>query len=184
MTFPFGIRSSRLHVCAALVAASSALSPAAASTGIPSYPGATSKPVSAGVHGVQDPCGHTITVVKSMNVDADPHAVANWYHGRLPGSRMIDASRELADGDDSDKSTTIQIFTADGSQSLIVSRTRYSAALAASAKTLGADKTDIGVESVSPPFSPSHLDLMAQVAAGGASAERAKRQMIAECKGG
>jgi hypothetical protein len=59
----------------------------------------------------------------------------------------------------------------------------FDRALANASKAIGADKAQIGVEGIAPPFTPGYVALTAQVAAGGASAQKAKGQMRAVCKG-
>jgi hypothetical protein len=150
---------------------------AAAATDVPVYPTAKIQPMSANGHMVVSRCGHTFTMEKSMTVDADPHAVAKWYQSQLPGSRTIDMSRAL-----SDERTTIQVFAADGSQTVVVSRMHFDGALAKASKTLGMDKTDIGIEGISPPLAPGYIALAGQAAAGGASGQKARQQMESSCK--
>jgi hypothetical protein len=120
-----------------------------------------------------------------MTVDADPHAIAKWYQSQLPGSRTIDMSRALSGdegGDGNSQTTTLQVFTADGSQTIVVSRMHFEGALAKASETLGMDKAQIGIESISPPLAPEYIARTAQAAAGGASAQKAKQQMEAACK--
>jgi hypothetical protein len=157
---------------------------AAVATDLSAYPSAKTQPLPAGVHSVVSRCGHTFTMEKSMTVDTDPSAVAKWYQSRLPGSRTIDLSRALSDeeGGGSNHTTTIQVFTADGSQTVVVTRMHFDAALAKASATLGMDKTDIGIEGISPPLAPGYIALTAQAAAGGASGRKAKQQMEAACR--
>jgi hypothetical protein len=158
---------------------------AVAGTDLPVYPAAHNEPLPAGVHSGTTACGRTITVEKSFTVDADPHTIAKWYLTRLPGSRVIDLSRVQNDeaGGDSQK-TTLELFTADGSQTIVIDRMHFSSAkLASASKLIGLDKTQIGVEGISPPFDPGYVALAGQMAAGGASAKKANEQMKAACKG-
>lgn len=154
---------------------------AAAATDLPVYPAAKTQPMTGNGHMGASRCGHTFTVEKSLTVDADPHAVAKWYESRLPGSRTIDLSRVLSGGDSYQK-TTIQVFAADGAQTVVVSRMYFHGTFAGASKTLGMDTTNIGIESISPPLAPEYIALTAQLAAGGASAQKAQQQMEAACK--
>jgi hypothetical protein len=148
------------------------------------YPAAKTQPLPPGIHSVVSRCGHTFTMEKSMTVDADPQAIAKWYQSRLPGSRTIDLSRAIADeGGGSNQMTSIEVFAADGSRTVVVNRMNFDRALVNASKSIGADKTQIGIERISPPFAPGYIELTAQAAAGGASAGRVKQQMEAACKG-
>jgi len=177
-----GVLAQRLFL--ATVTALSYPISAAAAADVPVYPAARTQPMSPNGHAmVVSRCGHAFTMEKSMTVDADPHAVAKWYQGRLPGSRLIDMSRALGDEGGSYQKTTVEVFSADGSQTVVVSRMHFAgAALANASKTLGMDKADIGIEGISPPLAPGYIALMGQVAAGGASGLKARQQMESTCK--
>jgi hypothetical protein len=180
---PGALLAQRLFL-ATVTALSYPMSAAAAATDLPVYPAAKTQPLAPGNHSVVSRCGHAFTIEKSMTVDADPHAVAKWYEGRLSGSRTIDLSRVLNDeGGGSNQTTSIEVFAADGSQTVVVSRMHFNGALMKASKTLGMDRTEIGIEGISPPLDPGYIALTAQAAAGGASGQKAKQQMEAACKG-
>ena len=184
MEFKPGALLTRRLFLATFIAASYKLSPAAAAADIPAYPAAKTQPLPPGIHSMVSRCGHKFTMEKSMTVATDPHAVAKWYQSRLPGSRLIDLSRALNGdaGDGSNDTTTIQVFTADGSQTVVAHRMHFDGALANASKTLGMDKTDIAIEGISPALAPGYIELTARAAAGGASGQKATQQMEAACR--
>ncbi len=159
------------------------ISAAASAPDVPAYPTALQKKLPPGSHSVITKCGHTITVEKSYTVDADPHTIAKWYERRIAGSRAIDVTH-LDGSDAGDNSmTSFEIFNADGSQTIVVNRMNYAnAALKNASKSIGLDKAQIGIEGISPPFGAGYAAIVAQVAAGGASAQKAKAQLMAACK--
>jgi hypothetical protein len=158
--------------------------PAVAAPDVPAYPAAQQKPLPPGFHSATTQCGHTITVERSYTVDADPRTIAKWYESRVPGSRAIDLTRlENGGSDASDNAmTSFEVISADGSRTIVINRMNYSAALKNASKSIGLDKAQIGVEAISPPFGAGYGALVAQAAAGGASAQKAKAQIMASCK--
>ena len=171
----------RLFPAVVLAALSLTISAAAAGADLPVYPAAKPEAMPAGSHPGVTSCGHTITVEKSFTVDADPHTVAKWYESKMPGSRMVDANK-MADADTTDSTmTSLEVFNADGSQTVLVSRFNYGSKNAKA--MIGLDKTDIGIESVSPPLGSGFVALAAQASSGGAAAKVASEQIKASCKG-
>jgi hypothetical protein len=168
---------------AAITASNFPVSPATAATDLPVYPAAKTQAIPSG-HSITSRCGHTFTTMKSMTVGADPHAVAKWYQRKMPGSRLIDLSRAAAEaeGGGSNQTTTVEVFSADGSQTVVAQRFQFGGALTNASKSLGMDKTPIAVESISPPLDPRYIALTAQYAAGGAAGKRAEQQMTGSCK--
>ncbi len=180
---PRALRAQRLFL-ATVIILSNPMVAAAAPNDLPIYPAAKTQPIPANVRSMVSRCGHTFTMEKSMTVDADPHAIAKWYQSRLPGSRTIDLTRAL-NGEEggSNQTTTVQVFAEDGSQTVVVSRTKFDRVFANASKSLGMDKTDIGIEGISPPLAPAYIELTAQAAAGGAAGQKARQRMEAGCKG-
>ncbi|MGD0472115.1 MAG: hypothetical protein ABSB70_02745 [Candidatus Velthaea sp.] len=174
----------QLLVLALATALSSVTRAAAAGADLPAYPAAHEEKLPPGRHSGTTSCGRTITVEKSLTVNADPHLVAKWYQSRLPGSRAIDFTRMLSDEAGGNSQTSLEVISADGSQTVVVSRMNFSSAkLAEASKSLGMDRTQIGIENITPPFDQGYIALAAQGAAGGATAAHAKEQMKAMCKG-
>jgi hypothetical protein len=174
------------HLFLVIFAASShSVSAMAAGADLPVYPGARVESLARRVHSGTSICGHTITVEKSMTVDADPRAIVRWYEGRYPGSRTIDIGRATNDttsaGDPA--MTELEIIAADGSQTIVVNRMNFaSGKLREASKAMGLDRAQIGIERIAPAFGSSYIALVAQVAAGGASAKLARAQLEAACK--
>jgi hypothetical protein len=123
-------------------------------------------------------CGHQLTM-SSYEAAADGKAVAAWYKDHVPGALVFDSSD---DADSGTKDTSVEIITADGAQGVTVNQLDYDPRLAAAAKTIGADKTQIGLETFTPPLGQDYLALMAQGTSGDASAkEDAKKKLAAMC---
>ena len=133
---PRALRAQRLFL-ATVIILSNPMVAAAAPNDLPIYPAAKTQPIPANVRSMVSRCGHTFTMEKSMTVDADPHAIAKWYQSRLPGSRTIDLTRAL-NGEEggSNQTTTVQVFAEDGSQTVVVSRTKFDRVFANASKSI------------------------------------------------
>lgn len=148
------------------VAMATAAQAVAATPTIPVYPGATKLAKQLGR--TFPMCGHTVDVV-SYNSAADAKAVAKWYQSNIPGSVVMDLSRTDASTID----TEIEVFTADASRGVVIHRlTMRSSNFQAAEKTLGTDKTGIGVETFTPPLGADYVSLMKRARSGDAAARR------------
>jgi len=78
--------------------------------------------------------------------------------------------------DAGDVTSSFVIYKPDGSQATVISR--MMTGNAAAAKALGMDKTDIGVETFTPPLGADYLALAARAKRGDAAA---KQQLMAKC---
>jgi hypothetical protein len=153
---------------------------AAAAGTIPVYPGAKQQPMPAGVT-IPSMCGHKVTI-SSYDVAVSGKTVAAWYKDHVPGGLVLDVS---GDADSSTKDISVEIFTADGSQAAVVNQLEYDPRLAGAAKTIGADKTQIGLETFTPPLSQDYLAIMSQGTSGDQAAkEAAKTKLAAMCPNG
>jgi hypothetical protein len=161
---------------------------AAPAANLPIYPGAKFVPMPAGVKS-PPVCGHKLTIA-FYDVAADGKTVAAWYKEHVPGALAFDMSNSddidgSGDTDGGTTGTSVEIATADGSEAAVVNQMGFDPRLKAAAKTLGADKTDIGLETFEPPLGQDYLALMAQVTGGDAAAKAAaKTKIIAMCPGG
>jgi hypothetical protein len=161
-------------------AASSAAPAVAAAGNLPVYPGSKLQPMPAGVK-IPPVCGHQLTM-RSYAVAADGKTVAAWYKDHVPGALVYDVS---GDADSSTKDTSVEIMTADGAQAAVVNQLDYDPRLAAAAKTIGADKTQIGLETFTPPLGQDYLAIMSAGTSGDAAAkEAAKSKLAAMCPNG
>jgi hypothetical protein len=166
-------------VAAAAALCSTSLAVAAAA-GVPVYPGAVNKPVSAAVNS-QEICGHKIKI-DSYDSTGDPRTIAAWYKSHVSGAITIDSSSN----DGNTRNTTLSIYSGAGDAVVVVMRMDFSnPKLQASASTIGMDKTSIGIEHIAPPFGSDYLaavQLATSKDAGAVKAARAK--LAAECPNG
>jgi hypothetical protein len=142
------------------------------------YPGAVKeRPPSPNVT-MPKMCGRAVTIV-SYHASADPKTVAGWYKAHVSGGAFLDTSNS----DEGTHDSSFQIYTADGSAVVVIQRLDFSGAnLSAAAKTLGMDKTDIGIESFEPPLGANFVALAAQSRNGDAASKAAaKKQMASLC---
>ena len=165
-------RCGKIALLTLCVAAATVAQDAAASSSLPIYPGAT-KP--ARRLGRTFPmCGHKVGIV-SYNSAADAKAIAKWYQNRVPGAIVVDLSRT----DSSTIDTEMEVFTPDASQAVVIHRlTMTSSNFQAAAKSLGTDKTGIGVETFDPPLGAEYLSLQKRAHGGDAAA---RRTLSAKC---
>jgi len=144
----------------------------AASSTLPVYPGATKLATQLGR--TFPLCGHTVGVV-SYNSAADAKAIAKWYQTRVPGAIVVDLSRT----DSSTIDTQMEVFTPDASQAVVIHRlTMRSSNFQAAAKSLGTDKTGIGIETFNPPLGAEYLSLQKRAHSGDAAA---RQTLTAKC---
>jgi hypothetical protein len=130
-----------LAFCAVSVAQGSTATPS-----LPIYPGATK--LANQSNRTFSTCGHKLGLV-AYDSAADGKSVAKWYEGKIPGAVVIDISQI----DSTSIDTEIEVFTPDGSQGAVIHQmSMVSSKLQTAAKSIGADKTGIGLETVDPPL--------------------------------
>jgi hypothetical protein len=165
----------RLAVCAALAAGALAVPALASTSTLPIYPASTKT----ALHSTPkvSMCGHQMGLVPYASA-VDGKTVAKWYESKIPGAVVIDTGTT----DSASIDTEIQVYTPDGSQVAVIHQmTMTSAKLQAASKTIGGDKTDIGLETFSPPLGADYLSLMQRTQRGDAAA---KSSLIAKCPNG
>lgn len=148
-------------------------------TGLPVYPGAVKTPTQ--MQRSVKMCGSVMSMTLYRIPDADADTVSKWY-----GARMANAIHMSFHSDTGTTAATSQneaFFSPDGSSSVMVMQMHLtSASLAAAAKTIGADKTTIGLNTYNPPFSPDVVRAMQQASQGDAAAKAAARATVkAKC---
>jgi hypothetical protein len=119
-------------------------------------------------------CGSKIGLV-SYNTATDGKSVAKWYESKVPNAVVLDTSQT----DSSSVDTEIQVYKPDGSEVAVIHQlSMTNPKLQSAAKTIGADKTGIGIETFEPPLGADYLALMMRVKRGDAAAKSA---LIAKC---
>jgi hypothetical protein len=174
-------------LCATILAAGSPAGRVAASPNLPTYPGATIETPAPEAKNMKFKlCGKAMSIV-SYKTTADPKAVAAWFKAHIPGAVAIDNTTR--DGGSVDNS--FEILPPDGSAIIVANRIDFNGShLSAAAKTLGMDKTDIGVETPDSPLGSGFVSVVTQLAhrkidnADAATKEAAKKQLEAVCPGG
>lgn len=158
-------------------AASQSAAPRAPSN-LPVYPGAVK--MAAQMQRPIKMCGSALSLTMYEVAGADAATVTKWYDARVNGG--IHMSFHSDTGTTAATSENDAIFSPDGSSSVMVMQMHLSSKLAAAAKSIGADRTTIGLNSYDPPFSPDLVRAMQQAALGDEAAKTAARAMVkAKC---
>ena len=158
-----------LALCAAMAMGAQAV---AAGSPFPVYPGATQRPTQ--MKGTQSFCGSKMGIV-SYHTAADGKSVAKWYESKIPGAGVLDGSTS----DSSSVNTEFEILAPDASELAIIHQISMSnPKLQAAAKSLDADKTDIGFETFDPPLGADFVSLVKRAKNGDAAAKTA---LAAKC---
>jgi hypothetical protein len=152
----------------------------AAPANLPVYPGATKS--RSQMKTAMKICGSSVslTMYEIRGTDAAP--IAKWYDSRIPNAIHININNPKSESS-STTETNYAIFEPDGSAGVMVLQMHFaSPTLANAAKSIGADKTTIGINSYNPPLSPDLMAQMQQGANGDAAAKAAARAQIkAKC---
>ncbi len=151
----------------------------AAPANLPVYPGATKS--AAQMKTAMKICGSSVSLTMYEIRDTDAAPVAKWYDGRIPNAIHVNINPKSESS--AATQTNYAIFEPDGSASVTVVQMHFaSPKLASAAKTIGADKTMIGINSYNPPLSRDLIQMLEQGANGDAAAKAAVRaQMKAKC---
>jgi hypothetical protein len=149
-----------------------AASAQAASVSLEVYPGATELPTQ--MHGSIAFCGTKMTTVAYRVNGASAETVAAWYGSHIPGGIRITLPVENGD-------TVMEVFEPGGQAAAAISQIHFDPRLAAAAKSLGADRTTLGLVAFDPPLSTDSIGLIRSAAGGDASA---RARIKAECASG
>jgi len=164
--------SGKIALLAFCAAAATVAQSAAATSTLPTYPGATKVPT----HSTTgfSMCGHKVGLV-SYDTATDGKSVAKWYESKVPNAVVLDTSQT----DSSSADTEIQVYRPDGSEVAVIHQiSMTSPKLQSAAKTIGADKTGIGLETFDPPLGADFVALMMRVKRGDGAAKSA---LAAKC---
>jgi hypothetical protein len=164
--------SGKIALLAFCAAATTVAQGAAATSTLPTYPGATKVPT----HSTPgfSMCGHKVGLV-SYDTATNGKSVAKWYESKVPNAVVLDTSHT----DSSSVDTEIQVYTSDGSEVAVIHQlSMTNTKLQSAAKSIGADKTGIGLETFEPPLGADFVSLMIR-AKGGDTA--AKSALAAKC---
>jgi len=146
-------------------------------TNLPIYPSATKQAVPAAL-GTTSHCGHTMKMTMYQTA-ADGQTVADWYKGRLPGASVIDMSGELGGGAAAGKNIAITILDANAAAGVTITQMQFnSSTFKNAAKTIGANKTGIGLETWDPPLGPDYVALVKQATGDDAAAKQAAKDKL------
>lgn len=155
-----------------------------ASTDLPVYPGASKIDMSTSHAKTSNVmCGRTISVVGSYDSATDAQTVANWYKDRISGAAVFNISSDEGGGSGA---TSFEIIGSGGAVAVVVTQMHYgSEVLAKAAKSLGTDKTNIGLETFDPPMGQDYIALMAQATGSDPAAKQAATaKLTAMCPNG
>lgn len=156
-----------LALCAATAATTTGAQAVAATSNLPIYPGATA--LATQLKRTFSTCGHEIRLV-SYKSAADGKTVAKWYESKIPGAVVVDLSKT----DSGSVDTEIEVFTPNTSEAAVIHQmSMTSSTLQAAAKSIGADKTGIGLETFDPPLGADYLSLVKRARHGDAAAKSA-----------
>ncbi|HEY1656400.1 MAG TPA: hypothetical protein VGF86_14960 [Candidatus Tumulicola sp.] len=145
---------------------------------LPVYPGATKVPNQ--MKESMKMCGSnfSMTLYEIKGTDAD--AVAKWYDSRVPNGVHLNVQPETASS--ATTQTNDVILKPDGSGGVMVLQMHFTSSLANAAKTIGADRTSIGITSYDPPLAPDLMQDLQQGTNGDPAAKAAARAQIkAKC---
>ena len=153
-----------LALCAATATAAQGV---AATSNLPIYPGAVK--LATQLTSTYSTCGHKMGLV-SYDSATDGKTVAKWYESKIPGAVAVDLSKT----DSGSVDTEIEVFTPDASEGAVIHQmSMTNSKLQAAAKSIGADKTGIGLETFDPPLGADYLSLVKQAKHGDAAAKSA-----------
>lgn len=156
---------------APVTAATTAAAPAAAAP-LDVYPGATKLPTQ--MRGSVSFCNTKMTTIVYRVGGANAETVAGWYAAHVPGGIRINIPVDA-------NSTTIEIFEPGGQAAAAITQMHYDPRLAAAAKSLGADRTTLGLVTFDPPLSSDWIDTIRAAESGDAAA---RARMKAKCGSG
>lgn len=136
------------------------------------YPGATKLPTQ--MRGSVSFCNTKMTTIVYRVGAANAETVAGWYAAHIPGGIRINIPVDA-------NSTTVEVFEPGGQAAAAITQMHYDPRLAAAAKSLGADRTTLGLVTFDPPLSSDWIDTI-RAAESGDTAARAR--MKAKCGSG
>ena len=132
------------------------------------YPGATKLPRQMS-EAIQF-CGTKMTTVAYRVPNVSAQTVAAWYASHIPGGITVRIRKP--------NDTLIEVFEPDGHAGAVITQMHFDPQLASAAKSIGADRTGLGIVTFDPPMSADKIDREGKAANGDASA---KAKLKAQC---